>query len=157
MDTAILLTKLSQLNNLEFDLYNYYVDATIRSFENSTEEFNTCIKDLKELVGKQYDFSWLTENATEFGCNRREFKQLCDDVCTLLGNRIDEVCRHTRTPIITKPTKFEDYCPVSTESLVAYGNFSHERILIDGKPYNIIDTKLENTPYYSIYVKTIEL
>lgn len=157
MDKAVLLTKLSSYNDKNFELFAYYLNATTASFADEKEEFDTLISNIKTLTEKQYDFSWLAENAAEFDCNRRDFKSLCDDVCVLLGNRIDELCRHTHgRPIITKPTKFEDYCPFPNETLVAYGN-CNGTIRVDGRICKIVDTKLENTPYYSVYVNSLDL
>lgn len=156
MDKAVLLTKLSSYNDKSFELYDYYLNATSKSFADEKDEFDTCIASIKKLTDRQYDFAWLSENAAEFECNRREFKALCDDVCVLLGNRIDELCKHTRNPIVTKPTKFEDYCPFSTEALVAYGS-NVETVRVDGKVCKIVETKLESTPYYNIYVSQIDL
>lgn len=157
MDKAVLLTKLSNYDDKSFELYEHYLNATSKSFVDEKEEFDTCIASIKLLTEKQYDFGWLSENAAEFDCNRRDFKALCDDVCILLGNRINELCRHNNgRPIITKPTKFEDYCPFSNETLVAYGN-CNSTIRIDGKVCKLVDTKLENTPYYSVYVHSLDL
>lgn len=156
MDNAVLLTKLSNYDDVSFDLFNYYVNATSKTFADNIEEFNTCIENIKKLTELQYDFSWLSENANEFGCNRRDFKTLCDDVCSLLGNRINELCKHTKTPIVTKPSNFEDYCPYSKEMLVAYGS-SITSVRVDGKLCKIIETKLESTPYYNIYISQLDL
>ena len=160
MNNAILLTKLSKMDDLSFELYTYYIDATSKSFLDEITEFNTCINDLKKLTECQYDFAWLSKNASKFEVNRRDFKSLCDDVCMLLGNRIEELCKHNKTPIVTKPTKYEDYCPFASEELVAYGRipYSHgnNNIIFDGNSYNIIDTKLEISPYYTIYCNLIE-
>ena len=157
MDKAVLLTKLSNYDDTSFELFQYYLNATSKSFVDEKEEFDTCISSITRLTEKQYDFRWLSENASKFECNRRDFKALCDDVCVLLGNRINEICRRDNDrPIITIPSKFEDYCPFVNESLVAYGNCT-DAIRIDGKLCKIIDTKLENTPYYSIYVHSLDL
>ena len=157
MDKAILLTKLATFNDDNFEPYRYYLDATSNVFEDEKEEFDTCIVDLKKLVDCQYDFAWLSENATTMGCNRREFKALCDDVCVLLGNRIDELCKHTRNPIFTKPSKFEDYCPFANEVYVVYGNGNETTIKHDGKVYKVIETKLESTTYYNIYISQLDI
>lgn len=158
MDKAVLLTKLHNYNDKSFELFNYYLDGTSKSFADNITEFETCINDIKKLTDYQYDFAWLSENAETFGVNRREFKALCDDVCAILGNRVQELCAHTREPIITKPTKYEDYCPFSSENLVVYGNPSifGSRFMFDGNRYRIVDSKLENSPYYSIYCSSIE-
>lgn len=156
MDKAVLLTKLSGYNDRSFELYEHYLNATSKSFVDEKEEFDTCISSIKKLTEKQYDFGWLSENAAEFECNRRDFKALCDDVCVLLGNRIDELCKHTRNPIVTKPTKFEDYCPFTSETLVAYGSNVTE-VRVDGKVCRVVDTKLESTPYYNIYVSQLDI
>lgn len=157
MDKAILLTKLATFNDNNFEPYRYYLDATSTVFEDEKDEFDTCIEDLKKLVDYQYDFAWLSENASIMECNRREFKALCDDVCVLLGNRIDELCKHTRNPIFTTPSKFEDYCPFTNEAYVVYGNNNENTIKHDGKVYRVIETKLESTPYYNIYVSQLDI
>lgn len=156
MDNAILLTKLNNYENKDFELYKYYINATSFNFINETIEFNVCMQSLKELIEKQYDFEWLAENAKIFEVSRRDFRSLCDDVCILLGNRIEELCKYTKVPIYTKPSKFEDYCPFANEIMVVYGNFNNY-VTIEGKHYIIIDTKLESTPYYNIYCNIIEL
>ena len=158
MDNAILLTKLNNCNDMSFELYRYYIDATSKSFSDSITEFNTCINDIKKLTDYQYDFSWLCDNASIFGVNRRDFKSLCDAVCVLLGNRIQELCEHTKSYIVTKPTKYEDYCPFALEDLVAYGNPANINqsniVTYDGKKYIIVDSKLEESPYYIIHCST---
>ena len=136
MDKAILLTKLNNYENTDFELYKYYLDATSKLYTSEKVEFETCMNDIKILTNKQYDFDWLTENSKIFECNRREFKALCDDVCVILGNRINELCKHTREPIITKPSKFEDYCPFETESLVVVYTLT---VLFPLYPISIVD------------------
>lgn len=161
MNSAILLTKLGAYEDTSFELYKYYVDATSKSFIDPVTEFNTCIEDIKKLTNYQYDFAWLSENASKFEVNRRDFKTLCDDVCVLLGNRVQELCKHTRSYIVTKPSKYEDYCPFSSETLVAYGNpntiKSSNYVSYDGNKYSIIDCKLEESPYYIVYCSTFNL
>lgn len=160
MDKAVLLTKLNNCNDKTFELYDYYLNATSKSFSDASEEFNVCIKNIKTLTDNQYDFSWLSENSERFGVNRREYKSLCDDVCSLLGNRIQELCCHTRDYIIVKPSNYEDYCPFSRESLVAYGNpniIKRNGFNYDGKTHNIICSKIEESPYYTIFCSTFDL
>lgn len=157
MTSPVLLTKLSKFNNTDFELFNMYCNATSKSFETVADEFNTCIDNIKYLTEKQYDFSWITENAKVFEVNRRDFKNLCDDVCMLLGNRLEELCKYSRTPVIVKPSKYDDYCPMNSEDLVVYGNYREgERFSYDGKRYAIVDTKLESCPYYNIYCNSFE-
>lgn len=155
MNNAILLIQLSNLNDDSFELFNYYKIGTTKVFEDEIATFNACVNALKNLINLQYDFEWLTINAKKFETTRRDFRNLCDDVCDLLGNRIEELCKHTRKPIITKPTKFEDYCPFPSDSLVVYGN-QISNISIDGKLYKIVNTKIESTPYYTIYCNQID-
>jgi len=155
MNNAILLTKLNNYDDTSFELYQYYINATSKSFSDPAQEFSTCIENIKRLTSCQYDFGWLSENAKQFGVNRRDFKALCDDVCVLLGNRIQELCEHTREYIVTKPSKYEDYCPFPSEALVAYGNPKNialpNIVNCDGSKYTLIDSKLEESPYYIVY------
>lgn len=155
MDKAILLNKLINAEQSS-KLYDCYINATSNNFENETETFNICIADLKFLSEKQYDFEWLKKEAADFGVSRRDFKNLCDSICVLLGDKINELCKYSKTGIVTKPTRYEDYCPFTSEDLVVYGKNNLLYITYDGYDYNIIETKLEETPYYTIYCSTIE-
>ena len=108
-----------------------------------------------EDIEKEYFY--LDSNAKIFEVNRRDFKNLCDDVCILLGNRLEELCKYSRIPVIVKPSKYDDYCPMNSENLVVYGNHREgERFSYDGKRYVIVDTKLESCPYYNIYCNSFE-
>lgn len=158
MTNPILLTKLSKYDNKSFELFQFYLNATSSSMENAVEEFNICINNIKYLTEKQYDFAWLSENAKKFEVNRRDFKNLCDDVCILLGNRIEELCKHSRETIVSKPTRYEDYCPFSQSDLVEYGSKHSigDTFTFDGTRYVVFDTKLESTPYYNIYCSALE-
>lgn len=154
----ILLTKLSKYDDKSFELFHFYLNATSSISEDSTEDFNVCIDNLKYLTNKQYDFKWLSENAAAFGVNRRDFKSLCDDVCVLLGYKIEEICKYSKEHIITRPTRFEDYCPFNDGDLVEYGYKIDidDNIKYNGDRYRVIDKKLESTPYYNIYCSLLE-
>lgn len=155
MEVVVLLDKLNSYNDESFELYRYYKIATTTDY--SVESFNNCINSLKDLVNKQYDFkNYIMPNATMFGCNRRDFTQLIDAVCTLLGNKIDEISKCSRIPIITSPSNFEDYCPFPSEDLVLYGKTNCYSVYHDGKQYRVIESKLESTPYYNIYCNTLD-
>jgi len=157
MDKAVLLTKLIQSQDNPSDLYEYYLDATSRVFESETDAFNKCVKDLKVLSDMQYDFEWLKYEAFSFGVSRRDYKDLMDSVCVLLGERINELCKLTRNGIVTSPTQFEDYCPFNHEDLVLYAIYNINSVEYDGNMYSVVDTKLEETPYYTIYCNKLEL
>jgi len=93
VNDVILLNKLSKFNDDDFDLYRYYKDATFKSFADETEELDTLRSDLILLSGKRYDFAgWLAKSANALECERNECMGLCEDVCKLLGNRIQELC-----------------------------------------------------------------
>lgn len=154
-NVVVLLTKLSNLSDQSYELFNYYLIATNKTFSDEVEEFETCIKSLAELSDRQYDFAWLTENAKRLEASRRDFRDLCEAVCVLIGNRIDELCKYSRVPIITKPTKFEGACPFGSEALVAYGNVEGS-VKVDGVTCKIIETKIESTPYYNIKCSMID-
>ena len=150
MNIVILLNKLNTCEDQNLELYQHYLNAVYNRHDNLVDEFNACIDSIKYLTNKQYDFNWLSENSKIFNVTRRDFRELCDSVCVLLGNKINDIGKQTKEPIITKPTRYEDYCPYNNENLVLYGNYDGP-IRIDGKLYNKIDTKLESTPYYNIY------
>lgn len=153
---VVLLTKLSTMDDRSYELFDYYVIATSQTFENEVEEFNTCIKCLQKLSDNQYDFAWLTENAKQLDASRRDFRNLCDNVCVLLGNRIEELCKHTRAPIVTAPANFDGACPFGSEQLVAYGNVD-TTVRVDGVLCKVVDTKIESTPYYNIKCSMIDM
>lgn len=149
MNIVILLNKLNTCEDQNLELYQHYLNAVYNRHDNLVDEFNACIDSIKYLTNKQYDFNWLSENSKIFNVTRRDFRELCDSVCVLLGNKLNDIGKQTREPIITEPTRYEDYCPYNNEKLVLYGNYDGP-IRIDGKLYNKIDTKLESTPYYNI-------
>lgn len=166
MSDVILLNKLSRFNDDDFDLYRYFKDATSKSFEDETEELDTLRSDLILLSEKQYDFAgWLTKSAKALECKRNECMGLCEDVCKLLGNRIQELCNHVRIPIIASPTKMsansalEVKCPYSSEYLVAYGSCTEnaKSVNVDGKVCKVIEAKLEVSPYYTIKISLLDL
>ena len=156
MDNVLLLNKLANFDNKEFELYTFYADATTVTYEDSCQELSTLFNDLRLLTDYQYDFEWLTATSKAMGCNRREIKALSDDVCILLGKRIEDVCKYTKELIVVKPSNIEDYCPFSSESLVAYGSYNTGSVKYDGNTYKIVDTKLESSPYYNIYVNRLD-
>ena len=166
MSDVILLNKLSRFNDDDFDLYRYFKDATSKSFEDETEELDTLRSDLILISEKQYDFAgWLTKSAKALECKRNECIGLCEDVCKLLGNRIQELCNHVRIPIIASPTKMsansalEVKCPYSSEYLVAYGSCTEnaKSVNVDGKVCKVIEAKLEVSPYYTIKISLLDL
>ena len=153
MENAILLTKLYNYNDKSLELYKYY-DEAINRTHSEVDDFNTCMNNLKTLVDKQYDFEWLTVNAQTFGVTRRDFRELCDSVCFIIGNAIEEICKYIKSPIIAAPSRLDEHCPFPTNDLVAYGNSNLERyqyIIVDGKSHRVVETKVEQTPYYRIY------
>lgn len=158
MENAILLTKLYNYDDKSFELYKYY-DEAINRQHSDVEDFNICMKNLKILIDKQYDFEWITLNAKTFGTTRRDFRSLCDNVCFIIGNTIEEICKYTKSPIVTTPSKLDENCPFPNNELVAYGNSTLERyqfIIHEGKSYKVTDTKIEQTPYYRIYCMSFD-
>ena len=156
MDKAILLTKLSQCEDETNFLYLSYLDATQTEFESETKKFETLISELKTLSELQYNFNELSTKAQEFGISRRDYRELCDMVCIIIGDSITELCKYTKDGIVTVPTKFEDYCPFYSTSLVVYGSNIHDTVKYEGKIYKVLDTKLEQSQYYSIYCSTLD-
>lgn len=155
MDKAILLTKLNKCNDESNIVYACYINATVKSFDNDIMAFNQHIKDIKILNAIQYDFTILSEEARKMELTRRDYRELCDAVCMIIGDRINELCKHSREPIITEPTHFEDYCPFANAEKVVYGNVP-VNFKYFGEYYKVIDTKLEESPYYTIYCSEIE-
>jgi hypothetical protein len=155
MDQAVLLNKLMNCKDESIELYRFYLYALDMSLE-PVDMFNKCINAIKYLVDKQYDFQWIFVNAKQFNVTRKDFKDLCDDVCMILGDRINEICKYSKFPIITKPTNFENYCPFNSDTLVVYGEFT-EPVKYEGKIIRTIETKTEKTPYYCIHCTSLDL
>lgn len=155
MDKAVLLTKLTRCEDESNIVYACYINATSKSFENDIMAFEQHIKDIKVLTAIQYDFTILSEEAAKMEITRRDYRELCDAVCMIIGDRIDEICRHSREPIVTKPSQFEDYCPFSHADKVVYGNVD-DKFRFFGEMYKVVDAKLEESPYYTIWCSEIE-
>lgn len=157
MDAAILLKRLIDSENTDTTIYKAYKNAIDNSYQSPNEEFTKCIEGLKILSQTQYDFKVLANESKLFDLSRRDYRELCDMICFMLGDKIKDLCIK---PIFTKPTQFEDYCPFVKNDIVIYSikpltpGF---RIVNDDKEtYHIIDSKLETTPYYEIYCHSIE-
>lgn len=148
LDPAILMQKLYNIENEDSVILKAYKD-TIQS-----TELDILIDDIKKMTDVQYDFKFLTREKEYFSINRHDTRELCDMVCKLLGNRIEEICIK---PIISKPSRYEDYCPFSSEDLIVYSvkPLDNTLIMYEGRSYNILDTKHETTPYYSLYCSSI--
>lgn len=157
MDSAVLLKKLIDSNNEEMSLYRAYKDAIDNSYATPEEAFNQCIYDLKMMSQAQYDFGWLTREARLFEVTRRDYRELCDMVCAMLGDKINDLCYQ---PIYVKPSNFEDYCPFGGTDIVMY--CKHPFSVGDGvsnsdkEMYTIEDVKLEKSPYYEIFIHKLE-
>ena len=156
MDKAILLTRLTKCEDENNELYQCYKDAIQKYFDTEEKKFTQLIKDIKYLSNIQYDFSKLSEGAKSFSITRRDYRELCDMVCILIGDSLTELCKYTKDGIVTAPTKFEDYCPFYSTSLVVYGSNIHDTVKYEGKTYKVLDTKLEQSQYYSIYCSTLD-
>lgn len=155
MDKALLITKLNKCEDTNNVLYNCYSNAFQNNYESLSEEFDQHIADLKTISEIMYDFDSLTTESAKFGISRRDYRELCDMVCTIIGDRINEICKQSKEPIITKPSKFEDYCPFTSDDMVVYGNI--DRLFkYDGEIYRVVESKLEETPYYIVYCNSIE-
>ena len=154
---AILLNKVIKCEQPDNFLYQCYLDTNKKLYD--TENFNNLINDLKILCEMQYDFSLLSSESKKFNVNRRDYKAMCEMICVLIGDAIKDICNHSREPIITSPTNFEDYCHFKSAELVLYGNSNLEDSIItyDGKKYKVVDSQVEQTPYYMIYCNLLEL
>lgn len=155
MDKAILLTKLNKCEDESNIVYACYINATSKSFENDIIAFEQHIKDIKVLNAIQYDFTILSEEASKMELTRRDYRELCDAVCMIIGDRINELCKYSKEPIITKPSQFEDYCPFPNEDKVVYGSVNNS-FRFFGETYIVVNTKLEETPYYTIWCNEID-
>lgn len=152
MNDGLLLNKLlTECNDENSFLYQCYIHSFATS--NITESFNKCVDDLKALSDLSYDFRKLSNYAAKYDMTRRDVRQLCEILSTILGETVNELCSNDREFIITKPTCFEDFCPYPKAEIVLYNNDyvllgNHEIIKHDGYQYEIIDSRAEDTPYY---------
>ena len=156
MTDAILLNKLiTDFNNDDNFLFQCYKHSLSES--GFTESFNQCISDLKALSNLSYDFKQLTNYATSMNITRRDIRQLCEILSSILGETITQLCNQNRELIITTPSRFEDFCPYPKAELVLYStSISDIPIKYDSYMYKIIESKPENTPYYYIYCHLLE-
>lgn len=117
--------------------------------------FDLLVQYLKYCIDKSYDFEYLSKESAKLKVNRRDIRGLLDIFAEMLGNKIEELAN--KEYLFVAPTKLEDYCPFSSEALVLYTNRPLDRIpMFDGYKWNIVSTKLEETPYYHINCSQIE-
>lgn len=156
MTDAILLNKLiTEFNDSDNYLFQCYKDSLSES--NVIESFNQCITDLKVLSNLSYDFAELTNYATKMNITRRDVRQLCEILSSILGETITQLCNQNREFIVTTPSQFEDFCPYPKAELVLYStSMSDIPIKYNGYMYEIVESKPENTPYYYIYCHLLE-
>lgn len=144
--------------NPDFSLCKIYKYLN-KSFKSNDLAFTVYIKCIMALLDYQYDFKWLSLAAKTLSNSSNTYKRndiqiLCDDLCQLFGENIDDLCANQE--ILVAPSKFEKYCPFSNDSVVIYSNkpITHSCI-IDGIKYVISDSKAEKTPYYNIVCHSI--
>ena len=110
---------------------------------------------LKYSLEKSYDFAYLSDEGAKLNVSRRDVRSLLDIFAEMLGNKIEELA--DKEYLFVAPTKMEDYCPFPSEALVLYTNRPLDRVpMFDGYRWNIIQTKLEETPYYHMTCSQIE-
>lgn len=153
---SVLLKKLIQSNNEDLIIYRAYQDVMSVS-DNPNQDFIKCIEDISDLSNYQYNYDYLTKEAKILNIYRRDMQQLCDMVCAMLGDKINDICYQ---PIYVKPSNFEDYCPFGGTDIVMY--CKHPFSVGDGvsnsdkEMYTIEDVKLEKSPYYEIFIHKLE-
>ena len=161
LDDAVVLKRLIESKNEELSAYKGYL-ISISSEPNSSREasFKQCIDSLKALTDVQYNFQVLTDEAQKLKVSRRDYRNLCDNICQMLGDKIQELCI---VPVYSQATNYENACPYSSNSFIMYTTkpvdiaLSSNRIIYDGNLYKMIETKREETPYYTIYGTLLEL
>lgn len=161
LNNAVVLKRLIESKNEDLSAYKGYLIA-ISGYQNSSREdsFNQCINSLKILTDLQYDFEKLTNESQKLSVSRRDYRNLCDQICQMIGDKIQDLCI---MPLYSKATNYENACPFSSDSFLMYTkkpvdlSLSSNIITYDGNLYKIIETKREETPYYTIYGTLLEL
>ena len=158
MNNKLLVTLESYgYNNPDFDLFRIY-KLLDKNFSLENIAFTAYIKSIIKLVDFQYNFQWLTNTVNKLNNSykRKDIQQFCDDLCYLFGDNIIKVC--SDNIIVSKPSKFENYCPFSTESRVIYyyKPINQNTVIVDNNKYYIDDIQMEKTPYYTIACHSIK-
>lgn len=157
MTDALLLNKLiNEYNDKNSFLFQCYKHSQLE--KNLVDAFNQCISDLKALSELSYNFEALTKYSKQYNITRRDVRQLCEVLSSILGEAITQFCSQDRERIITKPSCFEDFCPYPKAELVVYSidNKVNSIVKYDGNIYEVIESRAENTPYYFIYCYLLE-
>jgi hypothetical protein len=156
MDRAVAYNKAIQSYNNDSIFVQIYND-TLYNFDNPSDALKTYMNDLDILDAGMYDTTWTIAEAGKISFKRRDFLSACDVLCDILAQNITDLCKHQY--IVMPPQRHtpnnEQTCPFPRESLVAYGNVT-DIIKYEGKTYKIIDTKLEETAYYTIKVSLFD-
>lgn len=146
--------KLSSIDD-SFELAKYYKEMCRAKGSENVEMFPIYIKYLEELSEKLFDFDWLIENAKKYDFKKNELFRICDGVCIELGKTIENICNYSREPVVVEQKDMGKNCPFHDKAIVVYGRYSGP-IKIDGKFYNIVDTREEDGDYYRIYCNSID-
>ena len=149
--TAIKILEKLQSEDISSELGEKY--QNIKNHKTLKQLFDILIW----LLEKDYDFEFITKEASLLETDKRTLRSLIDSLCDYCGENIEDIITQN-TYIISEPSNFEDYCPFPKEEIVLYCNNAtlKNTIKYDGYQYKIINYKLENTPYYSIYCYQIE-
>lgn len=133
MTNPTLLNMLIKNECIDIMAYRCYKDTLIE-YANDIDKFNLLIADIKLLSDIQYDFQTLSIESKKLNITRRDYRELCDMICIIIGDVINEMNKYNQL-IVTRPSQFEDYCPFPHEDLVAYGKVNDTTFNYDGNTY----------------------
>lgn len=157
MEAVVLVNNLIKQGDENNFFYQCYKNSEVT--DDCISTFNKCAKTIKTLEDLSYSFEMLTKYSQEMNLSRHDIRQLCDGICFILGEKMKEICSFDNTNIITSPTRYEDFGAFPNADLVLYStqNQSEDRyISFDGVLYAIVDVRIEQTPYYTLYCHLLE-
>ena len=169
VDNAVLLDKVINCQDRDLFVCMAYDCAHATSLDR-TEHFNQCIKYIKELDDVAWNTKICQEDGKRLNVSWRDYHILCNEILpSILGETIKDLCIK---PIFTEATmygdEFNNFCPFSRGEFIMYSSkpieVETDTIEVEGKKYKVRDfdraneliTKIEETPFYTLYGVVLE-
>lgn len=162
MDVVVDLVNLSSSKAENSIIYQAY-QCAIKNVdkEEAPELLSRCADCITQLSDITFDFERLKSEAKILQITRRNCSVLADDVCKVLGEKIEKLCEDFG-PIIVHSSELteNDWTCTYANQYVAYSSkpLSNDVAVLmeDDTAYNVMTMAVKKTPYYEIWATLLE-